>query len=418
MTNQAELKQRLLLWWDPKGLVRQRYAIEDKTIARLSEMMTGTSKIWQEPALVIRMIRIFDRLLDMLELQTQNDEIQWKNRSMQRYLMKTAAGERPWNPYDYRILPALFRLIENRVRARFGLPLLRVERDEAELFRRIPGKLLLPLQATLDKALILPLSMQEMEEIENPRLRASLKTHLFLQADEAARQRLVEEMNEEQARLFLHRKEIHATLGPALENVAALLKARAAKKVTAGMRKRHFSWVDPGRYADLERLFYGHLPVQPGTAGWISTLSEQLEVLKTPKRRRLLLNPHAIHASRRALVETVQLVDQMVDIAAEEGPDLIALSTSVPEVQVAEQVEADGQGADALIDLVAESGAAGVSWAKVEDLARSVGKAPEALMLEANEIYFDAVGAQILYEEEGRLCMDPLDMEWWKERQE
>ena len=431
-------KGRKILWWDPQSVLREKISYTPKQIARLCEPISHPTRLWEIPSLVQRILELYHAMLDIVEKHAEDAEIPWKNRNMRRYLAQAARGEKPRNPFHYAILPAFLRLAEERVRNEVAeMPKLSTSSAWEEMERRLPLALREKVIRVLETHPLSPITIDDIEALPKAsRLAKRLRVKWLHQLSKSSgRASVLNAMDEDEACIFLQHAEVKKTESPLQQKIRILLQERRRWKRAAQpqMPKKVEQLVDATHKQELAAWMKA--PLQTADRMWYEALEDQVKAWSVPKARTLNLDRQAIRHSRRALADTVALVDRLV----ENGSAIVAHAEHAPtpideemndkenttekekptalESIVEEAALADASPEERLVDRVAAA-SEGLPMAEVEQIAQEEGRSAAGLIAAVNDAYFDEIGAQLLFEEEKRLWMDPADAAWWQEKRD
>lgn len=313
-------KGRPILWWDPDGILRDHHEVDEKTIRRLQEQPAQLSKMWTLPPLVMRVVFLYDAIMDVLEEAGKKQEVRWNNRMMRDYLFDTACGRETINPYYYTILTSFLRLAETRVRVEIaGIAPIQTERDRREVSRRLPKSIEDEVMEALEKTPLPPITEEDIRMLPmGDRLAARIRPKwLFLLPDDEKRLAAFDAMCEKEVVSVLNRREFREQQSPTLMRLQRFLALRRKKQEEITQSAIH-EVVDSSWEEELRRTLRD---VSPNNPHWISELAKQLDDWQNPKVRSLRLNRTRIREAKKELAKTVAMVDRLLTTETKEEVD-------------------------------------------------------------------------------------------------
>lgn len=313
-------KGRPILWWDPDGILRDHYEVDEKTVRRLQEQPAQLSKMWTLLPLVMRVVFLYDAVMDVLEEAGKKQEVRWNNRMMRDYLFDTASGRETINPYYYTILTSFLRLAEARVRVEIaGIAPIQTERDRREVSRRLPKSIEDEVMEALEKTPLPPITEEDVRLLPAGDLLAARirPKWLFLLPDDEKRLAAFDAMCEKEVVSVLNRREFREQQSPTLMRLQRFLALRRKKQEEITQSAIHevvdSSWEEELRWTLRD--------VSPNNPHWISELAKQLDDWQSPKVRSLRLNRTRIREAKKELAKTVAMVDRLLTTEIKEEVD-------------------------------------------------------------------------------------------------
>ncbi|WP_066924805.1 hypothetical protein [Murdochiella massiliensis] len=313
-------KGRPILWWDPDGILRDHYEVDEKTVRRLQEQPALLSKMWTLPPLVMRVVFLYDAVMDVIEEAKQKQDVRWNNRMMRDYLFDTACGRETINPYYYTILTSFLRLAEARVRVEIaGIAPIQTERDRREVSRRLPKSIEDEVMEALEKTPLPPITEEDVRLLPaEDRLAARIRLKwLFLLPDDEKRLAAFDAMCEKEVVSALNRREFREQQSPTLMRLQRFFALRRKKQeeITQSAIREV---VDSSWEEELRRTLRD---VSPNNPHWVSELAKQLDDWQSPKVRSLRLNRTRIREAKKELAKTVAMVDRLLTTETKEEVD-------------------------------------------------------------------------------------------------
>lgn len=298
------------VWWDPEGTIREAETFTEEETARISKLSPRTTVLWKNPTFLPSLLESYLHALVPIEEALKEDEIPWKRPSVKEYFKTLLQKRRAlYNPRGYSLAEDIAKIVENGIREQIpGMNPLNDSRQRESLYAAVPAPILEAVFENASSYRIPKVTWEGMRDILlKNRTRIKVAEAWIKDAKREDILSLLDGLDAE-LRQKLAARHIKSEKDPQMARLYyALIRVenRALSKTQKTALEKVIDPTQQKAFVEISKLLASG-DLTPSTA------LPELDALAEPLRKTIELDPEAIRASRRALDQTIRLVESFV----------------------------------------------------------------------------------------------------------